>query len=236
MKKVGHIIGIVFLSSLISCDFVREMESKASKINAIEVASLHLSKENRNLQTKISDLEYQLNKLKVENDYLKLKISKLENPTGNVQRKIASVAPLKNDHVQFHIYKWKPEELHAMASKEFEQKNYEKSAQFYYTFVDNYSSNNLINDELLFKAGIASYESQKHDEWAQHFFEKVMNSYPHSPYYRGAKMWHSLTKLRLGDSAFFFETVEEFRKKYRNTPEWKLMSVHYEKFVQKYKL
>jgi len=45
----------------------------------------------------------------------------------------------------------------------------------------------------------------------------------------------ALTYLQLGDDQKFFTTVEEFRKKYRNTEEWKVLSPHYEKIVQKFK-
>ena len=44
-----------------------------------------------------------------------------------------------------------------------------------------------------------------------------------------------MTHLKLGDEQAFFNTAEEFRKKYRNTPEWNILSGHYEKIVQKYK-
>lgn len=236
MKLLKFTTLLSLLISLVSCDYLAQMEQKAEKINSVEVASLHLSKENRALQSQIADLNYQMNKIKVENDYLKLKVTKLENPNSKRARSIASVAPVSsNDLVKFSVYKWKPEQLQSMAQKEFKSKNYEKSAQFYSTLIGHYGKNKNINDELLFKAAVASYESKKHNDWSEIYFSKIMKKYPHSKYYRGAKMWHALTKLRMGDTAYFFQTVEEFRKKYRNTPEWKLMSVHYEKFVQKYK-
>ena len=60
-----------------------------------------------------------------------------------------------------------------------------------------------------------------------------MNQYPTSQYYRSAKLWKSLTYLQMGDKKKFFATVEEFRKKYRNTKEWKILSAYYEKIEEK---
>jgi outer membrane protein assembly factor BamD (BamD/ComL family) len=60
-----------------------------------------------------------------------------------------------------------------------------------------------------------------------------MKQYPTSQYYRSAKLWVALTNLKLGEKKKFFATVEEFRKKYRNTNEWKILSNYYEKIEEK---
>ena len=60
-----------------------------------------------------------------------------------------------------------------------------------------------------------------------------MVKYPTSSYYRSAKLWVALTHMKLGDKQKFFATVEEFRKKYRNTNEWKILSAYYEKIEEK---
>jgi len=39
--------------------------------------------------------------------------------------------------------------------------------------------------------------------------------------------------MKLGEKQKFFATVEEFRKKYRNTNEWKILSTYYEKIEEK---
>ena len=58
------------------------------------------------------------------------------------QRTIASVAPVekKNDLVRFDVYKWKPEQILGVAESEFESKNFEKSAQFFQAYADNFST------------------------------------------------------------------------------------------------
>lgn len=154
-------------------------------------------------------------------------------------RAIASVAPaaapseVKKDLVEFKTYKWHADDLLKIADKEFKDKNYEKAAQFYTSMVNNYPSNKNINDEFYFKAGIAAYESGAHHDWTLSHFEALMAKYPTSQYYRSAKLWVALTHMKLGDKKKFYATVEEFRKKYRNTNEWKILSSYYEKIEEK---
>lgn len=154
-------------------------------------------------------------------------------------RSIASVAPSaalpegKKDYVEFKTYKWHADDLLKIADKEFKEKNYEKAAQFYTSLVNNYPSNKDISDEFYFKAGIASYESGGHHDWTITHFEALMTKYPTSQYFRSAKLWVALTHMKMGDKKKFYATVEEFRKKYRNTNEWKILSSYYEKIEEK---
>jgi hypothetical protein len=39
--------------------------------------------------------------------------------------------------------------------------------------------------------------------------------------------------MKLGEKKKFYATVEEFRKKYRNTNEWKILSSYYENIEEK---
>ena len=39
------------------------------------------------------------------------------------------------------------------------EKNFEKSAQFFDAFIKNYPDNERLDDQLLFYAGVSSYES-----------------------------------------------------------------------------
>ncbi|MBC7537236.1 MAG: hypothetical protein H7281_00325 [Bacteriovorax sp.] len=154
-------------------------------------------------------------------------------------RAIASVAPspisadAKKDYVEFKTYKWHADDLMQIADKEFKEKNYEKAAQFYKSLVNNYPTNKSITDEFYFKAGIAAYESGSHHDWTLSHFETLMTKYPTSQYFRSAKLWVALTHMKLGDKKKFYATVEEFRKKYRNTNEWKILSSYYEKIEEK---
>ncbi len=221
----------VLLATLVSCDFVDRIEMKAEKINRYETAALNLSKENRALQVKVSKLEFEIQALQSKNNYLSIQLEKKRKTT----RQIASVAPKKNDAVKFEVYKWTPSQLLAMAENEFSRKNFNKSSQYFYSFRNNFKGHKDIDDKFLFQAGVAAYESGKHDGWAEDSLKTLISEFPTSKYYRGAKLWLALTNLRQGKRGEFFNTVEEFRKKYRNTQEWKILSVHYEEIVQKYK-
>ncbi len=154
---------------------------------------------------------------------------------GVPSRGIASIGQMtiKKDQVEYDIYKWKVEDMHKIAESEFKKKNYEKAAQFYYSILKNYPKYKAINDDFFFKAGVAAFETGEHHEWALVNFEYLMAQYPTSQYYRSAKLWSSLTHLKMGDKKKFFTTVEEFRKKYRNSPEWKILSSYYEKIEEK---
>ncbi len=238
---------LVTMGALSSCESLERFEAKAEKINRYERVSLQLSKENRELQSQVSRLQDQIQTLKSEKNFIQIKLDKYEGKSASLaetssasSRGIASVGPKfkippSKDMVKFDVYKWSPSQVLAMAEKEFEAKNYEKSAQFFTTFANQFPGHERINDSFLFQAGVAAYESGKHQDWTLAHLEKLVSEYPTSKYYRGAKLWMALTYLEQGQEAKFFNTVEEFRKKYRNTEEWKVLSPQYEKIVQKYK-
>ena len=62
-----------------------------------------------------------------------------------------------------------------------------------------------------------------------------MKNHPKSDFYRGAKLWLALAQYNNGDHKKFLVTVEEFRLKYRNTEEWKILSRYYEDISYKIK-
>lgn len=234
MKK--EIIWIlIFIPLLNSCDILERIEEKTARVNRYEKVALHLSKKNREQELVINKLRYDIQKLKSEKNYLSIKLEEAEGKKES-SRKIASIKSIvETDLVKDDVYHWKPEQILAVARSEFEKKNFEKSAQFFQTFLQKYPNHKSVNDEFLFQAGVASYESGKHYDWTLTNLERLVKNYPTSPYYRGGRLWLALTKLNMGDQEAFFGTVEEFRKKYRNTNEWKVLSQHYEKIVQKYK-
>lgn len=238
MKTVLHSLFLVTLALIFSsCNVLDSFEQKAAKINGYEKAAYHLAKENRKLKVEISHLKSELQTLKSKNNYLRIQVDKYEKPQTLKSREIASVRPvdLKNDLVKFDVYQWKPSQMIAIGASEFEKKNYEKSAQFYHSFVTRFPSHEKVDDKLLFQAGVAAFESNAHPEWTKRHLQTLVENYPTSKFYRGAKLWMALTHLKEGNEDYFFNVVEEFRKKYRNTDEWKVLSHHYEKIVHKYK-
>ncbi len=231
LKKLIPIL-LVISPLMSSCDFVGHLEHRARVINNYEVRALQLAKQNRELKTQISNLRFEIQELKAKNNFLTIKLDE-----RSPKRNIASIptVKLKDDFVKDDIYNWKPEQIISMAEESFEKGEYEKSAQYFKTFLSKYPNDPRVNDAFLFQTGVASFESGKHHQWTMDSMTRLVNEFPTSKYYRGAKLWMALTKLKQGDKKSFFNTVEEFRIKYRNTTEWKILSAHYEKLVHKYK-
>lgn len=244
-----------------SCSFEGEMkkiEHKAALINKYENVALKLAKENRELRAEVKRLEFEIQKLKQGGGHTESRsghgeASLAEAGHGSASkeshgsshgdshaapsRAIASVKPValevKKDLVEWKTYKWSADDMVKIADKEFKAKNFEKAAQFYTSLVNTYPDFKHLDDEFYFKAGISAYESGEHHEWTLKHFEALMAKYPTSQYYRSAKLWVALTHMKMGEKAKFFATVEEFRKKYRNTNEWKILSSYYEKIEEK---
>lgn len=239
MKIKQALLSALLAVLLCSCKYVAQAEKKAQRANRYEVAALQLAKENRELKAQVQQMEFQIQELKTANSFLALQNKQMEKNSAKVQRParaIASVAQSPaNDLVQMKVYQWKPEQLQATAMEAFDQEQYEKSAQFFQAFLENYPQHKIIDDSFLFQAGLAAFESNQHNDWALKDMQTLQAKYPKSQFYRGAKMWTALIYLREGKKDKFFAIVEEFRKKYRNTSEWKILSKHYEQIVQQYK-
>lgn len=262
MRNKNYLWAVLVLAPIFqSCSVdYKAIEKKAAMMNKYEAVSLKLAKENRELRSEIKRLEFDILKLKEDNAFHQAKLgknnahgenaheqvadhhgnshgAKADAHTAVPSREIASIkatSPINGkDYVEFKTYKWHAEDMQRIADKEFKEKNYEKAAQFYNSIVENYPHFKGLNDEFYFKAGIAAYESGLHHDWTITHFEALMKGYPTSQFYRSAKLWVALTHMKLGDKKKFFSTVEEFRKKYRNTKEWKILSSYYEKIEEK---
>lgn len=194
-----------------------------------EKKSLELARENRELRAKISDLTYKMNELESKNKYF------MAQAQGK-SRSIASVPQMDaNDLVNYEVYKWSPEKLLAIGEKELHFKNYEKSAQFYNELIDRFPKHEIVNDRVLFGAGVAAFETGKRYDWSEKHLSALVKNHPKSEFYRGAKLWLALSQYQQGDHQKFLATVEEFRQKYRNTEEWKILSRYYEDIHYKVK-
>ncbi|HXH32440.1 MAG TPA: hypothetical protein VNJ01_16695 [Bacteriovoracaceae bacterium] len=194
-----------------------------------EKRALGLARENRLLMKEISDLRYQVSQMESKNKYLSAQAQ-----TGT--RTIASIPkPKLNDLVNYEIYKWTPEKLLAISEKELHFKNYEKSAQFYHELISRFPKHQIISDRVLFGAGVAAFETGKRYDWSTLHLENLVKLHPKSEFYRGAKLWLALAHYNQGHHQKFLSTVEEFRLKYRNTEEWKILSRYYEDISYKIK-
>lgn len=185
------------------------------------------------LKGRVSQLESEVALLSSQNKVLS---AKTDHTNDKSSRAIASIPQVQvDDMVQYDIYQWSPEKLLAIGEKELFFKNYKKSAQFYNEFLVRFPSHELVNDKVLFGAGVAAFETKDYYPWAEKHLSKLVKNYPQSQFYRGAKLWLALTQYNMGDQKKFLKTVEEFRLKYRNTEEWKILSKYYEDINYKIK-
>jgi len=199
-----------------------------------EKTALILAKENRVLTAKVSDLQYQVSQLESKSKYLSAQVAQPKS-AGPI-RAIASIPKQDvNDLVNYEIYKWTPEKLLAIGEKELHFKNYEKSAQFYNELILRFPKHEILSDRVLFGAGIAAFETGKRFDWSEKHLDRLVKNYPKSDFYRGAKLWLALAQYQQGEHQKFLATVEEFRLKYRNTEEWKILSRYYEDISYKVK-
>lgn len=195
-----------------------------------EKAALTLATENRILQAKVTDLEFKVGQLETEKSTLTALAE-----GKRAERSIASVAkPKVEDLVNWDVYQWTPEKLLAIGEKELHFKNYAKSSQFLHELVTRFPKHALIDDRTLFSAGIAAFEAKEH-AWAIQHFGKLVEKHPKSHFQRGAKLWLALAQYKSGNYRMFASTVEEFRLKYRNTEEWKILSQYYEEINYQFK-
>ncbi len=217
---------------------LKESISAKLEIQAqFEKKALVLAKKNRLLEKEISNLKYMISKLESERKYLSVQHQiKNQIKDQGPERSIASIPKIEtNDLVNFDVYKWTPEKLLAIGEKEFHFKNYEKSAQFYHELIHRFPQHNLVSDRVLFGAGVAAFETGKRYDWSEKYLSRLVTEYPKSEFYRGAKLWLALSQYNQGDHKKFATTVEEFRVKYRNTDEWKILSRYYENITEKIK-
>ena len=233
MKKI-ILASCLILPLVSSCDLGKEMakiEHKSILINKYENVALKLARENREMHAQVKRLEFEIQQLKQENGH------RTVTSVDSAKRGPASVRPLtlevKKDLVEFKTYKWSADDMLKIADKEFKSKNFEKAAQFYTSLINYYPTYKHLDDEFYFKAGISAYESGEHHEWTLKHFSVLMGKWPTSQYFRSAKLWVALTHMKMGEKQKFFATVEDFRKKYRNTNEWKILSSYYENIEEK---
>lgn len=241
MKQiVKGILACCVLSSMYGCNYVERVKTRVDIIENYRVKSLTLARENRRLKAEISRLRFEIQSIRAESTHLK---SDMDDEVGaissrkSVGRSIAaSIAPAypKNDLVKYSIYNWRAEKLLAIAEDAYKNRQYDKSAQFFKSLTRRFPDHKHINDRTMLRAGIASLESGIHTDWALQYFTRVLHEYPTSKYYRNAKLWVAITHLKMGNKKEFVKTVEEFRRKYRNTAEWNILSQHYEKIMSKY--
>ena len=201
------------------------------RTNKYEGLSFRLLQRNRDLEAKVSQLRSRVSDLEAQSRFF---ASRYQQPVAfRSPASLKKERPVdeKNDLVQFATYKWKDKKLLSIARKEWQRENYDKAAQFFYTLLQTYPRSRLIDDEVLFQTAIASLQAKIYGPWAEQALNRLIEEYPRSRYYRGAKLWRALAYFEQGDRERFYQTLEEFRLKYRNTPEWRILSKYYGKTI-----
>jgi outer membrane protein assembly factor BamD (BamD/ComL family) len=238
MKEFGFIVIAfsLFSMTVVEFGFWDNVKKTAHTVHKYEYKSLALSKELRLLKLKNQNLQASLASYKAQKEHMAFQLKNLKDKESTGVRRIIASVPkkLKNDLVDFDVYKWSPEKLLGVGEKALHFKDWEKSAQFLNALVEKYPNHKSITAQVYFQAGIAAYESKKHYEWATTHFSTVLDKYPLSKYVRGSKLWLALSHHHSGDDDAFMKAVDEFRLKYRNTKEWKILSQYYEDIAGKY--
>lgn len=175
-----------------------------------------------------------VNNSRLRNDLLKVQAQAEHSLLKRQGRAIASTLN-PDDVVQFEVYQWSEEKLWDLAEQSFFFKHYKKAVQYYNALAKHYPSSGLLNDEFHFHSGLASLETGTDYYSAIENFETIEKKFPDSKYFRGAKLWLALAYYKAGKEGRFLASVNEFREKYRNTKEWRVLSKYYEDIAYKYK-
>jgi tetratricopeptide (TPR) repeat protein len=223
------VLTFIFSYTLGQFGYWGEFKKRAKHVHHYEYKALELAKTVRLLKKKNEELKLEVTKLKSEKEHLEMSLNNKSRTIASIPKKSAQ------DLVNFEVFKWSADKLLGIGEQKLHFKKYEASAQYYNTLIQEYPKHKIINDKVLFEAGIAAYESKKHYPWAINHFGKIVSSYPKSKLYRGAKLWLALSHYRQGNTQKFMDTYEEFRAKYRNTKEWQVLSRYYEDIAYKYK-
>lgn len=221
-----------------SCMPLEMFTRKAEEVNRYKVAAYNLAKENRLLKGEINELKYQLKSLEAEKKFIEIKLGEKMPMRRGKGKRPASVRrhyiDKSKDMVKFRTYNWPEKKLLVVGKKSFMAKDYEKAAQYFYTLFKEYPQSKMIDDNILFLSGVSAFKSKKHYKWSLEVLKELVVKYPTSKFYRGAKLWMALSHFKLGHQKQFFKIVEDFRLKYRNTKEWKILREYYEDFSEKY--
>ena len=203
----------------------QQFTERVKRANRYELMAYELLQKNQILEIKISQLQSQLSELEAQKSFFALKV---QRKPKRFPSSVINPVDEKNDLVQFNTYRWKDRKLLSIARMEWQREHYIKSAQYFYTLTQTYPQSSLVNDKVLFQTAMASLEAEIYHPWAEQVLARLVNDFPRSRYYRGAKLWMGLLQFKRGNRAKWDQTVEEFRLKYRNSPEWKILSRHYE--------
>ena len=180
--------------------------------------SLKLARDNRELRIQNNKMVFEIQALKGE-----LQTLAQERPKYvKVRKKQIGRALASMD--------WSAEQEFMRAQNEYKRKNYAQAFAYFQAFAKKFPEHKRIDDRFLFRTGLAAFESRQYDQ-AAWYFQQLVTLHPQSKLHRSAKLWAGLSHLKMGDKKKFIQVVKEFKNKYQNTPEWKVLKAHYEKII-----
>ena len=219
-----------FLKSITPSRLVKSFKTyheSTVRINKYERMTFGLLRKNRELKVKLNQLQSRVDELETQRKFFLS--SSRQTRAARFPASAARPVDEKNDLVKLATYKWKDRKLLQIARGAWKRKDYPRSAQYFYTLIKTYPKSRLVDDTVLFQTAMASLQSKIYNPWAEQALTRILEDHPRSRYYRGAKLWMAIVYFERGNKKQFYQTLEEFRLKYRNTPEWRILSKHYGK-------
>lgn len=227
MKTFLFIFLGTFLSYIAYFSFVESNESSLlthlwNQESSYFYENQHLKKQLAWKQSQLVDLQNQLREEKAKSLLVK------------VEKKARSIASTENEFVKEELYSLEDSQLKQIAFKYYHKKEYFLASQYFDVLLKEYPESSVIDDQTYYFAGLAYYRSSQELEQSRECFKKVVEEFPNSEFRLQAKIWIGIAYLQIGKEDKFIEVVQEFKEKYRNTEEWKMLSQYYGKMSQKY--
>ncbi len=226
------VLGIVFTTT----DIGEKFKMQARHVGEYESKALQLARENIQLKAQLSDLQFKLQSIETEKNFLQIKLGqKMSTSKGRNIASFSPADPVAEKVVKQNVFKWSPKQLSMLGDHSFKTGDYVQASYYYNTLIQEYGKDSVVNDRIYYQAGFSAYKTSKYNNLAVRYLDSMIEKYPTSAFFRKAKLWRALAWLKEGKVESFYKTVEEFRLKYRNTNEWKILSGHYEEIREKFK-
>ena len=192
-------------------------------------AAIALAQRNRELRIKNNKMMFEIQELQAKLAFAQKQTmsNKKWREQSNIQARRPAGLFSKPASAQQN---WRENQDFLLAENEFKRKNYSKAFEYFQSYAKKYPKNNRIDDWFLFRTGLAGFESRQYNQ-AAWYFQQLVDIHPKSKLYRSSKLWVGLSHLKMGNKEKFVQTVKEFKNKYQNTPEWKVLKEHYENII-----
>jgi len=219
----------LILLVLSSCEkaslWLKESKIKAERVNRYEEISLALLQENRLLKAEISKLTFDLSQ---KQHQLAVAMASQAGFAGG--RFVASVSS-PEEKLSFQKLLVKAKDFEKQGDLQSSLELYEKILKKKEALLSEEQGDSL--EKIVLKVMSLSIKIKKYDLCLRIIssFEKEIKN---TSYQRHAKLWKAIALSNSGKKKEAFNIFEEFRKRYKNTAEWKILAPHYEKIMKRY--